>query len=328
MAEAPAIPRAWAAGGSFHVQRAANLAEIVSTVHAEMEPHFGSGSVADYIPALARVDRLQFGFAVTTCEGETASAGAADSPFSIQSVSKVFTLTLVLEKIGAALWDRVGREPSGSRFNSIVQLESEKGVPRNPLINAGAMVVTDHLLAGRASDLAIAEITNFLRRLAEDETIAIDQEVAHSEAQTGFRNTSLANFLRAYGNLSSPVEHVLDVYFHQCALAMTCRQLSRSALFLANGGTDPLNGMKVTTQIRSRRINALMMTCGHYDASGEFASRVGLPGKSGVGGGILAIVPRRAAVAVWSPGLNRSGTSHVGALALERFTALTGWSLF
>jgi glutaminase len=310
------------------LHRVDDLAAVAAAVHAEMEPHFGSGSVADYIPALARVDRRQFGLAIITCDGETAAAGAADLPFSIQSISKVFTLTRALEKVGGALWHRVGREPSGSRFNSIVQLESEKGVPRNPLINAGALVVSDHLIARRPPDVAIAEIEDFLRELACDASVSIDIEVANSEAATGFRNASLANFLRAYGNLESPVEDVLQVYFHQCALAMNCRQLARAGLFLANDGTDPLNGAKITTPIRSRRINALMMICGHYDASGEFASRVGLPGKSGVGGGILAIVPRHAAIAVWSPGLNRAGTSMVGALALERLAALTGWSVF
>ncbi|MGO9686040.1 MAG: glutaminase [Beijerinckiaceae bacterium] len=310
------------------VERVENLADIVAAVHAEMVPHFGSGSVADYIPALARVDHRQFGLAVATCDGETAAAGAAEVPFSIQSISKVFTLTLVLERLGAALWQRVGREPSGSRFNSIVQLESEKGIPRNPLINAGAMVVSDCLLAGRKPAIAVGEIEDFLRSLADDANVSIDAEVAQSEAQTGFRNISLANFLRAYGNLENPVEDVLAVYFHQCAIAMNCRQLARASLFLAHGGTDPLNGAKITTPIRARRINAMMMTCGHYDASGEFASRVGLPGKSGVGGGILAIVPRRAAIAVWSPGLNRAGTSMVGALALERLVAVTGWSVF
>jgi glutaminase len=310
------------------MDRVENLADIVAAVHAEMEPHLGSGSVADYIPALARVDRRQFGLAIATCEGPTEAAGAADVPFSIQSISKVFTLTLVLERVGSALWHRVGREPSGSRFNSIVQLESEKGVPRNPLINAGALVVTDHLLAGREPTLAIDDIADFMRRRAEDISVTIDPEVAQSEADTGFRNASLANFLRAYGNIESTVTDVLDVYFHQCALSMSCRQLARSALFLANAGVDPWSGEHVTTPINTRRINALMVTCGHYDASGEFASRVGLPGKSGVGGGIIAIVPRRAAIAAWSPGLNRAGTSTVGALALERLASLTGWSVF
>jgi glutaminase len=282
-----------------------DLDAIVAQVAAEMRPHLGEGKVADYIPALARV-----------------------TPFSVQSVSKVFTLTLAVNRLDEALWTRVGREPSGSRFNSIVQLEQEMGVPRNPFINAGALVVTDAVLAGGRPSEAIADIAGFMRRLALDDAVAIDAEVAASEQDTGFRNASLANFLRAFGNLHSPVEEVLEVYFNQCALSMNCRQLARAGLFLAHGGLDPLNRMQVTSPERTRRINAIMMTCGHYDASGEFAYRVGLPGKSGVGGGILAIAPRRAAIAVWSPGLCEAGNSLVGALALQRFVQLAGWSVF
>jgi glutaminase len=243
-------------------------------------------------------------------------------------VSKVFTLTMALEKVGADLWTRVGHEPSGSAFNSIVQLEQEQGVPRNPLINAGALVVSDVLLAGGGPEAAITAITGFMRRLADDPSVRIDAEVAASEGQTGFRNASLANFLRAYGNLNGPVANVLRVYFDQCALAMTCRQLARAALYLAHGGVDPLNHTRVTSPERCRRINAVMMTCGHYDASGDFAFRVGLPGKSGVGGGVLAIAPRHGAAAVWSPGLNAAGTSMVGMMALQRLATMTGWSVF
>ena len=310
------------------MERDENLAEIVAAVCEDMKAHRGGGRVADYIPALARVDPHRFGIAVVTCDGRTAAAGDAEIPFSIQSISKVFTLTLALERLGRDLWTRVGREPSGSRFNSIVQLEQEKGVPRNPLINAGALVVTDSLLAGRPPAAAITEITEFLRRQADDPAVSVDPEVADSEEQTGFRNASLANFLRAFGNLHGAVPDVLRTYFNQCALRMNCRQLARAGLFLAHGGIDPLTHLKVTTPVRTRRINAVMMTCGHYDASGEFAFRVGLPGKSGVGGGILAVAPGRAAIAVWSPGLNPSGTSLVGALALERLVSLNKWSVF
>ena len=310
------------------MERVEDLADIVATVRQDMEAHLGRGRVADYIPALARVDPRRFAIAIVTCDGRTAEAGDAHVPLSIQSISKVFTLTLALNKLGADLWDRVGREPSGSRFNSIVQLEQERGIPRNPLINAGALVVTDALLAGGDPEAAIATITDFMRARADDPTVHVDPEVAGSEADTGFRNASLANFLRAFDNIKSPVNDVLRVYFHQCALRMNCRQLARAGLYLAHGGIDPLNHAKVTTPFRTRRINALMMTCGHYDASGDFACRVGLPGKSGVGGGILAIAPRRAAIAVWAPGLNASGNSLVGALALQRLASLTGWSVF
>jgi len=304
-----------------------DLSDVAATVLQDMQAHLVQGRVADYIPALARVDPRHFGLAIVTCEGETVIAGDADVPFSTQSISKVFTLTMALEKLGAELWKRVGREPSGSAFNSIVQLERERGVPRNPLINAGALVVADTLLEGGPA-ATIGEIVAFVRRAADDASITIDPEVATSEANTGFRNASLANFLRAEGNLHGAVADVLRVYFNQCALALSCRQLARSALYLASGGVDPLTGTHVTTPMRARRINALMMTSGHYDASGDFAFRVGLPGKSGVGGGILAIAPGRASIAVWSPGLGPQGSSLVGVMALQRLAALTAWSVF
>ena len=307
---------------------ALTLAEAVAAVGREMDAHRGEGKVADYIPALARVDGNRFGMAVITTEGETAEYGDAWMPFSIQSISKVFTLTMALGRIGESLWARVGREPSGSRFNSIVQLEAEKGVPRNPFINAGAIVVTDAVLAGRTSTEAIADIRDTLRKLADNETIDVDREVATSEAATGFRNYALANFMRGFDNMHSPVEEVLQTYFHQCSLRITCRQLARAGLFLAKEGQDPLTGERILSPEHARRINAIMMTCGHYDASGEFAFQVGLPGKSGVGGGILTVVPDKAAVAVWSPGLNEVGNSQVGTLALERLAARMGWSVF
>jgi len=304
------------------------LDELLQDVRHDIQSHIGTGRVADYIPALARVDPRQFGLALHTCTGERASVGDCAQAFSIQSVSKVFTLTLALGRVGDALWRRVGREPSGSPFNSIVQLEREQGIPRNPFINAGALVVTDTILAGRPPQVAVAEILYYLRELADDGGIHVDREVAQSEADTGFRNASLANFIRAFGNLKNPVVDVLETYFNQCALRMNCIQLARAGLFLAHGGIDPLTGHRVIDPQAARRINALMMTCGHYDASGDFAFRVGLPGKSGVGGGILAIAPRKAAIAVWAPGLNEAGNSLVGALALESLSRRAGWSVF
>ncbi len=305
-----------------------SLAELAAAVLQDVQTHVGSGRVADYIPALARIDPRQFGLAIHTCAGDSAAVGDCRQGFSIQSVSKVFTLTLALGRVGDALWRRVGREPSGSPFNSIVQLEREQGIPRNPLINAGALVVTDAILAGRAPQVAVAEILYYLRELADDMDIRVDREVAQSEADTGFRNASLANFIKSFGNLRHPVHDVLETYFNQCALRMNCVQLARAGLFLASGGVDPLTAHRVVDAQAARRINAIMMTCGHYDASGDFAFRVGLPGKSGVGGGILAIAPRQASIAVWSPGLNASGNSLVGALALESLARRTGWSVF
>lgn len=286
------------------------------------------GKIASYIPALASVDPDHLGIAAIDLDGQLASAGQATHPFSIQSISKVFSLAMALEKAGDKLWDCVGREPSGSPFNSIVQLESEGGVPRNPLINAGAIATADQLIDNGDAKATIAQIETFMQHLAQDATVKIDRAVAASEATAGARNRSLAHFMAAFGNLTRPVEKVLDVYFHQCALSMSCVQLVRAGLFLANDGIDPITGEKILSPERSRRINAIMMLCGHYDNSGEFAFRVGLPGKSGVGGGILAIAPGQGAVVAWSPCLNQAGTSVAGSAALEHFAKAANWSVF
>jgi len=307
---------------------ASRLQSILDELHHELTPRLGEGTVASYIPPLARIDPRRFGMAVVTVEGVVACVGDADIPFSIQSISKVFLLTMALGKHGEALWNHLGREPSGSAFNSIVLLEHEQGFPRNPFINAGAILMTDLVLAGHPPREAIGEMVRFVRFLAGSEDIVVDDQVARAEIETGSRNYALAYFLRGYGRLKHPVEHVLGVYFHHCALAMSCRQLARAGLFLAHGGRDPLSKRRVVPEARARRMNALMLTCGHYDGSGDFAYRVGLPGKSGVGGGILVIAPGRASIAVWSPGLNANGNSLVGSLALERFAQRTGWSVF
>ena len=305
-----------------------DLQTLVNDIHREIATRTERGRVADYIPPLAEVDPQHFGIAIATVDGQEFVAGDADTAFSIQSVSKVFTLTMALGMVGDRLWNRVGREPSGTGFNSIVQLEREEGKPRNPFINAGAIAVADVLLAGHQPKETIGEIVQFVRFLAGDETIVIDQRVARSETETGFRNFALAQFMRAFGKLDHPAEHVLGVYFHHCALAMTCRQLSRAGLFLAAGGHNTATGRTVVSPGRARRINALMLTCGHYDGSGDFAYRVGLPGKSGVGGGILVVAPGKASIAVWSPGLNESGNSLLGSQALEMLAQRTGWSIF
>jgi glutaminase len=306
----------------------ADLEQALAEVAAEMAVSEDRGEVATYIPQLGRVDAKKFGIAVATNDGRVLTAGDADEPFSIQSISKVFTLTLALGEKGDALWKRVGREPSGNPFNSIVQLEHESGIPRNPFINAGAIVVSDILLAGHQPRETIGEIVHFLRFLANDEAIVVDREVAASEQATGYRNFALANYMRSFGNLTHAPELALGVYFHHCAIAMSCRQLALAGRFLANGGRNPDTGHSVVSPERARRINALMLTCGHYDGSGDFAFRVGIPGKSGVGGGILASVPGVASLAVWSPGLNANGNSKLGSLALEKLARMMNWSVF
>ncbi|WP_344694192.1 glutaminase [Sphingomonas cynarae] len=305
-----------------------DLSAIVADIAAEMAAAPDRGRPADYIPPLAAIDPNRFGIAVIEMDGTCHLAGDADEAFSIQSISKVFALTLALGHVGDQLWRRVGVEPSGSAFNSIVQLEAEQGIPRNPFINAGAIVVADILLGRHEPREAIGETLRFVRALAGDDTIVIDRAVAEAELATGHRNAALANYMRSFGNIHHPAERTLGVYFHQCALAMSCRQLALAGRYLMAAGANPGTGRQVVSRLRARRINALMMTCGHYDGSGEFAFRVGLPGKSGVGGGILAVAPGRASVAVWSPGLNARGNSQLGTLALERLVQRTGWSAF
>ncbi|WP_082529496.1 glutaminase [Aurantimonas sp. Leaf443] len=305
-----------------------DLDRVVAEIAEEMRTRPDRGRVADYIPELARADASAFGIAVVDASGHVAAAGDCDAPFSIQSISKVFTLTLALGMVGDRLWSRVGREPSGSRFNSIVQLENEHGIPRNPFINAGAIAVTDTILNGHQPREALGEILRFMRFLADDNQITIDAAVAASEQRTGYRNMALANYMKSFGVIQNPVNFTLGVYFHHCAIAMSCRQLAMAGRFLAHSGRNPATGYQVVQPERARRINAVMLTCGHYDGSGEFAYRVGLPGKSGVGGGILAVVPGRASIAVWSPGLDDSGNSHLGRIALEKLTKRLGLSIF
>jgi glutaminase len=301
---------------------------VVREIADEMAQRPDRGEVAAYIPELARIDAKSFGLVVIDAQGNVAAAGDSETPFSIQSISKVFTLTLALGKAGDRLWGRVGREPSGSAFNSIVQLEYERGIPRNPFINAGAIAVTDLILSGHHPREALGEILRFMQFLAADPSITIDEAVAASEQRTGFRNRALANYMKSFGVLDNPVDFTLGVYFHHCAIAMSCRQLAMAGRFLAHLGRNPSTGLSVVPPERARRINAVMLTCGHYDGSGEFAYRVGLPGKSGVGGGILAIAPGKASIAVWSPGLDANGNSHLGRVALEALTKRMAWSIF
>ena len=310
------------------MQDLVNIAKVLSRIAAEAGQLVDRGQTADYIPELASQSTQQFGISVAMADGSVHGAGLDETAFSIQSISKIFTLTLALGNYGDALWKRVGREPSGSAFNSIVLLEHEKGIPRNPFINAGAIVTTDVICAGHEPRETIGELLRFVRFLAEDEGIVVDHRVAKSEAATGHKNFALAHYLKSCGNLQSAVEKTLGVYFHQCAIGMSCRQLAMAGRFLAFGGLHPDTSRQVISEDKVRRINSLMLTCGHYDGSGDFAFKVGLPGKSGVGGGILAIVPGIASIAVWSPGLNSNGNSLIGTWAMEQLATKMKWSIF
>lgn len=300
--------------------------KVIDGIHSGLQGLWGEGRVADYIPALAKVDPKRFGIAVATLDGQEYMTGDAQVCFSIQSISKVFTLAMVTRRIGDEIWKAVGREPSGNPFNSLVQLEYEQGMPRNPFINAGALVVTDRLISlyPHPKDTII----EFVRELCANDDIYYDKEIARSERLNADRNMALAYFMKSFGNIENDVETLLDVYCHQCAISMSCTDLARAFLFLSNRGINPFNGEQILTVSQAKRLGALMLTCGFYDESGDFAFRVGLPGKSGVGGGIAAYIPGNLAITVWSPGLNRHGNSLIGMAALEHFTTDIGNSIF
>lgn len=298
---------------------------VLEEVAAFARPLVGRGQVADYIPALAEVDINHFGMAVADVDGGVYGVGDWERPFSVQSISKAFSLALVLAEGGEKIWERVGTEPSGNPFNSLVQLEYENGIPRNPFINAGALVVTDRLqtLTGDASTTML----EFLRAESGNPDVSFDPVVAGSETEHGDRNAALAHFMASYGNLDNPVPTVLEHYFWQCSIRMSCADLARAGSFLARHGLRA-DGSRLLPRREAKQINAVMLTCGTYDAAGDFAYRVGLPGKSGVGGGIVAVIPGRCTLCVWSPGLDARGNSVAGVAALDHFTTLTGWSVF
>lgn len=302
---------------------------VLDQIDEEVQPLLGKGEPADYIPALAEQDPSAFAIAFTDVTGRTFKAGQADKAFSVQSIVKVFNLILALELEGETLWDRVGREPSGSAFNSIIQLELERGRPRNPFINAGAIVTVDSIVGHCGEDAAIDRILSFVRACANsDDAVGIDKRVADSEADYGDRNRALAYFMKSFGVVRGDVTEVLDTYFSACAMTMSTACLSRAGLFLAGQGIDPRTKERITTHERVDRVNATMMLCGHYDMSGDFAFRVGLAGKSGVGGGIMAVIPEVGCVSVWSPGLNEAGNSLAGTQALQWFSDRTDVNLF
>jgi glutaminase len=303
-----------------------DYSRILDKIHADLQPWLDTGRVADYIPELAKVPASSFGMAVVTTAGEVYSVGQADTRFSIQSISKLFACTMAFRLLGDDLWQRVGREPSGTAFNSLVQLESERGKPRNPFINAGALVVTDVL--SRRFVKAETALVEFMRRVTGEPSIDYDMRVAQSELQHAHRNRAMAHFMASFGNMEMPPEVVVDAYCRQCAISMSCVELAKAALYLSNGGVVPSTGERILDSSSAKRLSALMLTCGTYDAAGDFVYRVGLPAKSGVGGGIVALLPGEMAVCVWSPGLDSNGNSLAGVMALEWLTTYTGRSIF
>jgi glutaminase len=300
--------------------------EVLREIEQELDFDVHKGAAATYIPELAKVNPNLFGLHLCCLNGDAFSLQENHIRFSAQSITKVFTLSMAMKALGQKVWRRVDVEPSGSAFNSLALLEYEAGIPRNPLINAGALVIADMLVSHFENPKQ--ELLQFVRLLAGDDTIDYDLEVAASEQSTGYRNFAMANMLKSFGNMENEVEKVLDFYFHQCALSMSCAQLAQAFLPYANGGKVPRSKQRILTPLQTKRINALMMTCGFYDEAGEFSFLVGLPGKSGVGGGIVAVHPGEYSVAVWSPRLNKKGNSVLGMRSLELLTTKTGYSIF
>lgn len=298
---------------------------ILNSIYQEAIESSDKGTVASYIPELAHIDIQNFGIHLRTYNEGCFSVGNYDKKFSIQSISKVLALSEAMELIGNAVWDRVDVEPSGHPFNQLALLEIENGIPRNPLINSGAIVIADILVSNLKNPKS--DFLNYVRELANDATINYNEAVAHSEKITGYKNFAAANLLKSFGNLNNPVEEVLDFYFHQCSIEMTCSQLSNAFFMFSNNGICLQNKQHITDR-QVKRINALMLTCGFYDEAGEFAFKVGLPGKSGVGGGIVALLPDKFVITTWAPGLNNKGNSKLGMLALEQFTTQTKQSIF
>ena len=298
---------------------------ILENIYDQILPFANEGKQADYIPALAKVNPDHFGMCLNTVNGESYSIQDSGIRFSIQSISKVFALALALSIKGEDIWKQVGKEPSGTAFNSLFQLELEKGIPRNPFINSGAMVIADILM----NELKDPEndFIDFVRALGGNDTVDYNMEVALSERQNGYMNAAIANLLKYHGRLTNDIEEVLMFYFKMCSIEMSCEELATA--FLAFTGHKPFNykGFHLTSS-QVKRLNAVMQTCGFYDEAGEFSYLVGLPGKSGVGGGIVAVHPLKYSVAVWSPRLNTKGNSIMGMKALELLTTHTAESIF
>ncbi len=287
------------------------------------------GEVASYIPELSKAPHDALGIHLLDKQGESVSAGDCGMAFTLQSISKVFTLILALMDNGEdAVFERVGMEPTGDNFNSMLKLELVRpGIPFNPLINAGAITVSS-MIRGASPEEKSRRILEFFRRLSGGSPLEVNEAVYQSEFETGNLNRSIGYFLVENGVLDGGVEDVLSVYFRHCSIEATCRDLARMALVLAGDGTDPISGEKLIPRRYVQIAKTFMITCGMYNASGEFAIKAGLPAKSGVSGGILAFVPGALGIGVVGPALNAKGNSSAGVHLLERLSQRMDWSLF
>lgn len=300
--------------------------KILDEIYFENKNLESEGHVASYIPELAKIDPDKYGIFLKTSDNREFEVGDSRECFSIQSISKVIVLAFAMGIKGDRLWERVGVEPSGNPFNSIVQLEFEDGIPRNPLINSGAIVMADILL--EELDHPKKCFLDFMRKFSNNPDLDFDEDVVRSEKEYGYRNEATAFMLKALKNLKNPPEEVLDLYYHFCSLEMSCCDLANLFMLFADHSRKFDYELFSLSKKQIKRINSIMLTCGFYDEAGEFAFKVGLPGKSGVGGGIVAIKPHDYCVACWSPRLNDKGNSLLAMRSLKLLTQKTGFTIF
>jgi glutaminase len=298
---------------------------LLEQAHQYATQFLSQGTVATYIPELGKANPNHLGGCLLMADGTMAVCGDADKLFTIQSIGKILSYMFALQRFGIqAVLDKVGLEPTGDPFSSFLKLETASERPFNPLINAGAIVITDFITAAWAFD----DLMAFVRTLAGDERIHINQAVYRSERSSGTRNRSLAYLLSSKGLLSGSVDDCLDDYFRICSIEMNTRHLARIGLVLACGGVEPTSGQQLIDPEIAKIAKTLMLTCGMYDGSGEFAVRVGIPSKSGVGGGILSTVGDRCGIGVFGPSLDRKGNSIGGGLILEQLSKRMDLHLF
>lgn len=303
-----------------------NYQVLLEEVYDEVQHLNLRGRLANYIPELSSVNPENYGICLIDLEGNVFGTGNYQDPFSIQSISKVFTLSMVYDHMKKSPRHRVDVEPSGNPFNSLIQLEKEMGIPRNPFINAGALVITDALISlFPQPEEAIKE---FIRKISCENFVSVNQEVHQSELAHSSRNRALANFMKSFDNIDNSIDRVIEVYTYHCSIEMSCYQLAKAFHYFCDRGYSHYCKRRILEASSARRISAMMLTCGFYDEAGEFAYKVGLPGKSGVGGGVVAVLPGRFSVAVWSPELNPKGNSVKAVKTLELLTDKLKISLF
>lgn len=276
------------------------------------------GRTASYIPELSKADPNQLGLSIAMADGTLISSGDYSSKFTVQSISKVVALMLaIIDRGEDYVFSKVGMEATGDAFNSIIKLETANPrKPLNPMINAGAIAI-DSLILGKDPEEKFQRLLQFFRRLCGNEDLWYNEKVYSSESVTGHRNRALAYFMKDIGVLEGEVEEVLELYFKQCSIQVDCRDIGMLGAVLACDGISPLTGESLVTRKIARLVKTFMVTCGMYDGSGEFAVRVGIPAKSGVGGGIMAVVPGNMGIGVFGPALDTRGNSIGGIKALE-----------